>query len=213
MTEVIAEIITALQVQQRNKERVNVYVNGEYAFAVSLMMATTLRKGQELTPALIAELKQDGQIDLAYQRAVRYLSSRPRSAAEINNYLLRKEYAAEIIETVVNKLQSRGYLDDEAFARFWVDNRNRFRPRGAQALRYELRQKGVERETIDQALEDQDEDAAAWHAVEGKLDRWASLEKMEFNNKLMSHLARRGFGYAVGRRMANIAWEKLHEEE
>jgi regulatory protein len=207
-----AGTITLLQMQKRNKERVNVFLDDEYAFAVNLNVAVTLKKGQRLSAAEVESFRQDGETDLAFQRAVRYLGMRPRSSAEIVTYLKRKEYDETIVDAVVKQLHEKGYLDDEAFARFWVDNRNRFRPRGAQALRYELRQKGVERETIDSTLEEQDEDGAAWTAVEGKLDRWAGLEKFEFEQKLMAFLARRGFRFDVCRRAAEQAWEQLQEE-
>jgi regulatory protein len=204
--------ITLLQMQKRNKERVNVFVDGEYAFAVGLNVALTLKKGQRLSAAEVEAFRQDGETDLAFQRAVRYLGMRPRSSAEIVAYLKRKEYDEQIVDVVVKRLHEQGYLDDEAFARFWVDNRNRFRPRGAQALRHELRQKGVERDTIESTLEDQDEDGAAWAAVEGKMGRWADLDKFEFEQKLMAFLARRGFRFDVCRRTAAHAWEQLQEE-
>jgi regulatory protein len=206
-------VITALQLQKRNKDRVNVFLDGEYAFAVSLNAAAALKKGQRLSRAEVEALKQDGEVDLAFQRAVRYLGMRPRSSAEIVTYLKRKEVDESVVEVVVHRLNERGYLDDEAFARFWVENRNRFRPRGAQALRHELRQKGVERETIDTALEEQDEEGAAWAAVEGKIGRWADLEKSEFEQKLMALLARRGFRYDVCRRTASQAWQQVQEEQ
>ena len=113
----------------------------------------------------------------------------------------------------MERLRGYGYVDDAAFAQFWVENRNRFRPRGQAALRYELRQKGVEGETIDEALTEQDEESAAWAAVEPKLDRWRGLEKAEFEQKVMGHLARRGFGFDVCRRVGRAAWERLQEEE
>jgi regulatory protein len=209
---VTSGVITSLQMQKRNKDRVNVFLDDEYAFAVSLNAATTLKKGQRLSAAEVEALKQDGEVDLAFQRALRYLGMRPRSSAEIVTYLKRKEYDEGIVEVVVRRLHEYNYLDDEAFARFWVDNRNRFRPRGAQALRHELRQKGVERETIDSTLEEQDEDGAAWAAVEAKISRWAELEKFEFEQKLMAFLARRGFRFDVCRRAAALAWEQLQEE-
>ncbi len=205
--------ITLLQVQKRNKERVNVFLDNEYAFAVPMNVALTLKKGQQLSVAEVEQFQQDGEIDLAYGRALRYLGMRPRSSAEIVTYLKRKEYDEAIVDVVVRRLHTRGYLDDDAFARFWVENRNRFRPRGAQALRHELRQKGVDRETIDATLEDQDEEAAAWAAAEPKVGRWADLEKFEFEQKLMAYLARRGFRFDVCRRAAQRAWAQLHEEE
>jgi regulatory protein len=210
---VTSGIITSLQMQQRNKDRVNVFLDGEYAFAVGLNAATTLKKGQRLSVAEVNELKQDGETDLAFQRALRYLGMRPRSSAEIVTYLKRKEYDEEIVAEVVRRLHEHKYLDDDAFARFWVDSRNRFRPRGSQALRYELRQKGVERETIDSTLEEQDDDGAAWAAIEGKIDRWKGLEKFEFEQKLMAFLSRRGFRFDVCRRAAAQAWEQLQEED
>lgn len=197
--------------QKRNSDRVNVFLDGEYAFAVSLNAAIPLRKGQRLSPKEVEELKNDGEVDLAFQRALRYLGSRPRSSAEITTYLKGKDYDEQVIEVVVRRLQEKGYLDDEAFARYWVENRNRFRPRGAQALRHELRQKGVERDTIDSTLEEQDEDSAAWAAAETKIDRWADLEKVEFEQKMIAFLARRGFRYDVCRRTATQAWEFVQE--
>lgn len=206
-------VITAMQLQKRYTDRVNVFLDEEYAFAVSLTMAATLRKGQPLTEAEVEALQQEGQEDLAYQRALRYLGTRPRSGAEIATYLKGKEYDEQVIGAVIVRLQEKGYIDDDAFARFWIENRNRFRPKGAQALRYELRQKGVERDTIDTALDAQDDESAAWAAVEGKIDRWATLEKAEFEQKLISFLARRGFRFDVCRRAAAQAWEQVQASE
>jgi regulatory protein len=206
-------VITALQMQKRNSDRVNVFLDGEYAFAVSLNAAVALHKGQRLSAKEIEELKHDGEVDLAFQRALRYLGIRPRSSAEITTYLKGKEYDENVIAVVVSRLQEKGYLDDEAFARYWVENRNRFRPRGAQALRHELRQKGVQRDTIDSTLEEQDEDGAAWAAAETKIDRWADLEKADFEQKLMAFLARRGFRFDVCRRTAAQAWEFVQESD
>ncbi len=206
-------VITAMQLQKRYTDRVSVFLDEEYAFAVSLTMASTLRKGQRLTEAEVEALQQEGLENLAYQRALRYLGTRPRSGAEIETYLKRKEYDEQVIGAVIVRLQENGYIDDDAFARFWIENRNRFRPKGAQALRYELRQKGIERETIEGALDEQDDESAAWAAVEGKIDRWSSLEKAEFDQKLIPFLARRGFRFDVCRRTAAQAWEQVQESK
>lgn len=205
-------LITGLVIQQHNKERVNVFLDGEYAFAVSLDAALGLKKGQQLSAGEIAGFKQEGESDLAYQRALRYLGMRPRSEQEMSSYLAEKGYAEEVTAAVLARLRTRGYVDDAAFARFWVDNRTRFRPRGARALRYELRQKGLDNPTIDEALEEQDEDAAAWAAAAAKAGRWADLPREEFDKKLIGFLARRGFSYAICRRMADRAWQEIQGE-
>ncbi len=206
----MSNIITGLVIQQNNKERVNVFLDGEYAFAVSLNTALGLKKGQQLSVEQVAELKQEGDVDLAYQRALRYLGFRPRSESEMVSYLAGKGYPEEVSAQVIARLRERGYVDDEAFARFWVDNRTRFRPRSRRALRYELRQKGVDSPTIDEAVEEQDEDAAAWAAAESKITRWSDLPREEFDKKLIGFLARRGFGYGICRGVADRAWQQLH---
>ncbi|SRR5690606_7054142 len=204
--------VTALQLQKHNKERVNLFLDGEYAFAISLTAAMGLRKGQALSPAQVAELRDEGESNLAYHQALRYLGMRPRSEQEVVTYLRRKGYDDQLIEAVTSKLGEQGYVDDEAFARFWVENRNRFRPRSKRALAYELRQKGVDREDIDSALAPQDDEAAAWDAVQPKLERWAGLPQEEFKQKLLGFLARRGFSYGVGRAVYERAWDQLSDE-
>ena len=111
------------------------------------------------------------------------------------------------------RLVEHHYLDDEEFARYWLDNRSRFRPRSAKAIRYELRQKGVDSDAIDAALEGMDEDDAAWDAAASKLDRWRNLPEDEFEHKLSGFLARRGFGYSTIRRTVQRAWKAVQEPE
>ena len=204
--------ITALRVQQGNRERVSVFLDGEYAFGVSLPIALELRKGQVLADAEIGRLQAEDGRERAYQQAVRYLGIRPRSRAEIARYLRDKGYDEECANHTLARLEQQGYVDDEAFARFWLDNRARFRPRGEQALRYELRQKGVEQDAVDAALTDLDEAAAAWSALEPRLSRWQGLARESFYKKAMDFLARRGFGYATARSTCDRAWATLKED-
>jgi regulatory protein len=199
--------ITRLEVQKKNKERVNVYLDDAYAFGVGMTLALTLKRGQWLSDDEIARLKQEDERGRAYNLGVRFLGHRPRSVAEMEHYLEKKEFAPEAIAFAVEKLCTRGYLDDEAFARFWVDNRMRFRPRGVYGLRYELHQKGIDDEVIDQALADIDEEAAARRAVHPKLAGWRKLERRQFENKVVGFLNRRGFGYDTARTIAAQAWD------
>jgi regulatory protein len=116
------------------------------------------------------------------------------------------------VDTVVERLTKAQYLNDEEFARYWVENRTRFRPRGVRALRYELRQKGLASEEIESAVEAQDEDAAAWSAIEGRIERWRGLDRMELRQKVAAFLSRRGFGYDVCKRAAERAWQSLYDD-
>jgi regulatory protein len=205
----MSKIITALEVQKKNKERVNVFLDGEFAFGLNLMAAAQLKKGQVLAAAEIEALRQEDERHIAYQRALNLLGFRPRSEAEVRRYLRGKAYGDEVIDAVVQRLQQGEYLNDQSFSQFWVEGREQFSPRSARALRYELRQKGVERSVIDAAVAAVDEDAAAWAAVESKLARWQDLNQTDFERKISGFLARRGFSYEVVRRISRRAWAEL----
>ncbi len=205
--------ITALKLQQKNKDRVNLFLDGEYAFAVSFSAASDLRRGQELTELQISELKQEGERNKAYHQAVRFLGVRPRSASEMTRKLKEKGHDELLIEAVIERLVDAGYVDDAAFARFWVEDRTRFRPRSAHALRYELRQKGVDSDVIDEAVADLDEESAAWDAATAKLDGWRRLDEPQFRKKASGFLSRRGFNYGIVRATVDRAWNEINGED
>lgn len=209
----MAGTITLLQQQKNNPERVSVFLDGEYVFGVTLDAALHLAKGQYLSDEDIANLQESDDLDRAYQSALHYLGSRPRSTTEVQRNLQEKGFGEEQIATAIERLLEHHYLDDEEFARYWLDNRSRFRPRSARAIRYELRQKGVESAAIDAALEGMNEDDAAWDAAVGKLDRWRNLPEDEFERKLSSFLARRGFDFAAVRRIVRRAWQSIQSTE
>ena len=102
------------------------------------------------------------------------LGPRPRSRNEIERALRAKRFEEPVIEAAVERLTVEGLLDDVEFARFWSENRTTFRPRGARALRYELRLKGVANEDMEPALAAVDEDEAAWSAIEPQGRRMAT---------------------------------------
>jgi regulatory protein len=205
----MSKTITALQLQKKNKARVNVFLDGEYAFALNLDAALPLKKGERLSAAQIDALRSEDERQVAYQRALHFLGYRQRSRAEVEANLREKGYHDAIIAHVLQRLADEQLVNDAAFAEFWVENREQFRPRSVRALRYELRQKGLSSEVIDQAVAGIDEEGAAWAVVEGKIDRWATLEPAEFQAKVMGLLGRRGFSFAIARRVSRRAWSSL----
>ncbi|HMN29925.1 MAG TPA: RecX family transcriptional regulator, partial [Caldilineaceae bacterium] len=165
----MSKTITALEIQKKNKERVNVFLDGEYAFSLNLMAAAQLKRGALLSESEMAQLRAEDNQLVAYQQALFFLGFRPRSQAEVIEHLRGKAYSDEVIEWVTERLAREGYVNDASFAQYWVENREQFRPRSARALRHELRQKGVARELISEAVAGLDEEAAAWAALEPKL--------------------------------------------
>jgi regulatory protein len=188
-------------------ERFNVYLDGEYAFSLAADIAVGLREGQVLDAAAIRGLIARDLDERAYQQAVRFLAARPRSVAEIRRRLVEHGHSAETIDAVVERLSRYGYADDRAFADYWVGQRQTFHPRGARALRAELRQKGIDGETTAAALEatTSNEADAAYRAGRKRAQR-APLDERAFAQVMTAHLVRRGFTYEVARTAVRQLW-------
>jgi regulatory protein len=201
--------ITALRYQKRNRERVNVYLDGSYAFALPAVTAASLRIGQSLGEDEIAELQDHDAAQRAYERALRFLAIRPRSIAEVRRTLEHHELPSSTVDAVIERLRAAGYVDDEAFARFWVSNREQFRPRAPLALRHELRQKGVADSIINQALQAVDSESSAYRAGQAQARRFENLDQRTFRQKLGGYLLRRGFAHDVVWPVVEQLWAEV----
>jgi regulatory protein len=201
--------ITAIEPQKRNRQRVNVYIDGAYAFSLNQAVAAQLNVGAELTDEVKAIIDGQERIETARQQAERFLSYRPRSVAEVRQRLAREDLDEESIDGIISNLRKRRLLDDGQFANYWVEQRDTFRPRGLVALRQELRQKGVDKTTIDKALTDHDDLASARRAAAKRLRRWADLPEETFRHKVSGHLQRRGFPYGICKQVVNELWAEI----
>jgi regulatory protein len=209
--------ITALEPQAHHSERVNLYLDGSFSLAISaeLMLKLDLHIGQELSAPDLAELQDEQACLQAVERAINYLSFRPRSQAEVRRYLLKKATPPQIIEAVLARLQHLDYVNDRAFASFWQENRQQFSPRGSQALRNELRMKGVDREIINETVSDEQDEELARRAADRKAQTLLQMPEMDystFRNRLGGFLVRRGFAYAVVARVVRTLWQEGKEE-
>ncbi|HMM29636.1 MAG TPA: RecX family transcriptional regulator [Aggregatilineaceae bacterium] len=209
----MGQIITALEPQKRQRDRVSVFLDGEFAFGLPDTEAARLRVGQELSEDAVAALRGIDEVTRALDRAVRLLARRPYSAAEIRRSLSSKEVAPGVIDEVLARLTALGYVDDAAFAQYWVENRERFRPRGARALRYELRQKGIADAIISRALDGYDGAESAYAAAQDQARRLRGLDRRSFRNRLGAFLARRGFDYDTAREAVDRLVRDLDETD
>jgi regulatory protein len=149
----------------------------------------------------------------AYEKSLRFLEPRPRSSTEVKQHLIKKKIAGDIAERVTTRLTEAGLLDDAAFAKYWVENREQFKPRAARALRFELRRKGLNSTEIAEAIGTVDESDSAYRAGMARAKRWRDLERREFMEKLTAFLARRGFGYAQAKDAATRLWDESRAED
>jgi len=205
--------ITALEQQKRKKDRVSVFLDGEFAFGLTLEAAAGLRVGQELSDEAIAQLQDRETLIQARQSAFRYMSYRPRSIVEVRRNLLGKDYDEVVVDAIIAELIERNHLDDEAFAAYWVEQREAFKPRSRLALRQELYEKGVPRSVVSRIVENVDESDAAANAAERRAQRWSHLDEEEFRNKMISYLRRRGFTYQIAKDATEVAWLNVKEND
>lgn len=134
------------------------------------------------------------------ENTYRYLAIRNRSEKEIRDYLTRKKAEPEIIENIVELLYKQKFLDDEVFARGWITQRARFRPKGKSALKFELQQKGISKELIEKILEEDNEDrpdelTQAKNLIVRRIEKVKDLPRQEIYAKVGGFLARRGFSW------------------
>ncbi len=203
--------VTAIEPQKRQKERMNLYLDGAFAFSISVSAAAEvgLHQGQKLSPAEVEKLRDVDLLHRSLNSALRLLSQRPRSEAEIRARLRRRGYEADTIQQVLVKLKERKLVDDVAFARFWRENRESFRPRSRRLIDLELRQKGVEAKAIAEATAGVDDEISAYKAAQKKAKSLGGLDYPSFSNRLGAFLRRRGFAYDL----INLTVERIWQEQ
>jgi regulatory protein len=204
--------VTRLEPQKKNPQRLNVYLDGEFAFGISRAAAPWLEEGHQLSQQKIDDLQQKDLFESAYQRALNYLSYRPRSEKEIRQNLLKHKIPDETISAVLDRLRTSSLVDDRDFAAQWVENRIRFKPRGKRALSSELFQKGISNEIIDQTLTGIDEESLAFELARSKSRKFMELEEAAYKKKIIGLLARRGFPYPITRHVVDTLWLEIEKE-
>ena len=187
--------ITDIKQQLKRSDRYSIYVDGKYTFSFSEseLLASGVRINQEFTKTELEKLKDRAVIDKGYDRALNLIMRRPRSRWELEDYLKRKEYSPAIIETILSMLSKRGYVNDEDFARRWVENRRLLKSTSRRWLTQELRQKRVADEIIEIVLANDETDEL--EVLRELIKRKRKQAKYEDRLKLMQYLVRQGYNY------------------
>lgn len=209
---VISSVVAQEKVRKHLGVRVNVFIDDRFSFALDgvLAMRHGLRPRLEIDARKLDELLREDGDARAYARALHYLSYRLRSESEVRERLKRDEWPESVIERVVERLRASGLTNDAGFAQAYVADRSRSRPRGARALQYELKNKGLDRETIQAAMPDaQSEIELAMTAAQSRMRQVQNLDERERREKLLGFLQRRGFNFSTSR----AALQRLQEEQ
>ena len=205
--------ITAIQAQKKAQNRVNIYLDGEYAFGLARITAAWLKVGQELDEKKIEQLQAEDAKERALQQALLFLSYRARSESEIRKNLQKHEIPEAVIDKTLERLKQDGLANDGQFAKAWVENRSAFRPRSKRVLAMELRQKGLDDDSVKSAIATVNDEPLAYEAAKKRANRYKDLEWQDFRKKLTDFLARRGFSYAVTSATVTRIWNETHGQE
>ncbi len=208
--------ITALRVQEHDPQRINVFIDEAFALGVGqpTLLQEHLYVGKYIDAAQWARLEAAENTAKALQTALRFLQARSRSTDEIRQRLIRGGFAASTIEHTIDRLRELDLLDDAAFARAWVEQRNICNPRGRQVLRHELQAKGIDAAIVAATLDDEtllgDEYQRALELARARLPRYASApDYTAFQRRLGGFLQRRGFPYATIKSIVARMWDEL----
>jgi regulatory protein len=187
--------ISAIKAQVKNPDRVSIYVDGKFAFSLNhaQLLDLKLHSGLELDEAKLEAFKKVSAFGKMFDRVLNYLMIRTRSRREVEDYCRRKKWDPAECAVIIEKLTARGYLDDRAFARAWVESRHLTKAMSERRLRLELRQKGVADDIIAEVLQASEyNERTALVQLVAKKRRQVRYQDQQ---KLMQYLARQGFAF------------------
>jgi len=198
--------ITAITAQVKDKNRVNVMVDGAYRFSLDIFQVGDLgiRVGKDYTEEELTRLEEESLFGKLYARTLQFCMMRLHSAKEIQDYLwkktrdtrtktgeIRKGVPESITARVFARLIEKGYVNDELFARHWVENRHLSKGASARKLIAELRTKGIEGQLIEKIMQETARDDIQ------ELEKMIAKKRQKYTDeqKLIQYLARQGFAF------------------
>src|SRR3989344_7029519 len=190
--------ITAIK-PQRNKNRVNIYLDNKFGFGLDLenFVKLGLKVEQELSEEKVAEIVKKAEFQKTLDKLLRFATLRPRSEKEIKDWFKRRKVHESLHKELFNRLNRLELTDDEKFAEWWVEQRQTFKPKSLRILNNELRIKGIKKDIIEEVLGETkiDEEKIAKELLEKKAYRWKALPVREAKQKAYEYLARKGFSW------------------
>ncbi|OGO01369.1 MAG: hypothetical protein A2Y90_04340 [Chloroflexi bacterium RBG_13_52_12] len=202
--------ITGVKIGKTREKRVNVFLDEK--FAIGILAETALKEGlkvgQELTESRLEALADADRRQRCFNAATRFLGYRPRSESEIRQRLLRHGFDDDVAEKTLARLKEQGLVDDTAFARFWIENREAFSPRSQRLTKLELKRKGLNADIIEQAASAVNDRDSAYRAALSRMRRLTAADYQTFRRRLGQYLGRRGFSYSVISEITERVWKE-----
>lgn len=183
--------ITAVSAQAKNKERVNIYLDGEFAAGVSLetVMSLRLKVGDEIDEEKLKSLLELSERTDAANKAVKYISGALKTKKQVKDYLLKKGFSEETVWYTIDKLKDYGYINDAEFSEKFIESTRS--KQGRRLAEYKLMMKGVKKEVIDSVYAESE--------ISQKEDAARLAEKYLRNKEITRENISKAYRYLIGR--------------
>ena len=144
--------ITKIEVQKKNKNRVNIYIDEEFFCGLSLetVLKYRIKENQDISPERLDYLKNQTEKEVAFERSIKHISKSQKTEKEVRKYLSKFGYEDDTIDSTIEKLKSYSFVDDYEYAKAYVKYKSK--SCGSKKIRYDLGLKGVEKNIIDKCL-------------------------------------------------------------
>lgn len=193
-------IITSIKAQ-KNQKRVNIYLDNSFGFGLDLenFIRIGLRVNQRLTENEAKEIIRISELQKSFDKTLRFVMTRPRSLKEVKDYFKRKEIDSSLHKNILERIEKLELLDDQKFAKWWVDQRLEFKHKSKKDITFELRQKGIDTNIIKNVLDDSeiDELKIAKELIVKKNYKWDRYGESERRQKITQYLAGKGFSWDI----------------
>ncbi|NCB48405.1 MAG: hypothetical protein EOM55_02095 [Clostridia bacterium] len=185
-------IITKIEIQKKDKNRVSIFADGEFICGLSLetIMKNYIKENQEISEKMLEYFKNESEISVAMAKAGNYLSKVQKTEKEVRDYLLKKGFELNICQKVLEKLKEYKYVDDSVYAKNFVKFKSKLC--GGKKIAFEMRQKGICEKIVNENIENiQDELSTINKLLEKYLKNKQFDEKMK--QKSYRFLISKGF--------------------
>jgi regulatory protein len=212
-------LVTEIKVQKNSKDRVNLYLDGEYSLSLSaeLIVKFGIKVGQSLDIENLKEIINEDNIKLAFNKALLYITRCSKSKKEVKDYLIKRDFDEECVQAVMNKLEGYNFINDNTYAGSFVNSNKSRKAISRKELEYKMKQKGIDSEKIEKAIEENysyDEEIEACKKLLAKyFQKYSRKEENEYmvKNKTFAALYNKGFNIEIIEKALSIYLEENNE--
>ncbi|MBQ7758840.1 RecX family transcriptional regulator [Anaerotignum sp.] len=194
-------LVTAITQQKKDATKYNIFIDGEYAFALPMqdILYFKLKEGKEVAEETVAFIQKNLIYIKAQDTALHFIGYKMRTVKEIRQKLTEKEFAEETIDEVIAFLEKYGYADDREYCRKYIKEKLRMKPKSGYALKIELKQRGISSRIIDEVMAetevDEEGDAFRWLEKKSR-GQWPPADEKQ-KKKYYDFLLRKGYSYDI----------------